>query len=112
MSYQEISADPGHDDDTRLDRLLRWSVRVGKTVLVLMVFAAFLKAYEYPLQPQKELREKVEALRRESLALREERDKLSRRLSWVQVDDDYLEDEVRDRLNLHKEGEYVLRFAE
>lgn len=111
MSYQEINGNL-EEDDNRLDTILRWSVRLGKAILVLMVFAAFLRAYQYPLQPQKELREKVEALRQESFVLQEERDKLSRRLSWIQTDNDYLEHEVRDRLNLQRENEYVLRFVE
>jgi hypothetical protein len=41
-----------------------------------------------------------------------ERDKRLRRLNWIQTDEGSLEMEVRDRLNLQKNGEYVLRFED
>lgn len=111
MSYQEIQ---GHRmiPEQSTDKWLRWGVRVAKGILVLVVFSAILASVKRPLREQNELRAQVAKLEQEADRLRENRDKLLRRLSWIQTDDGYLELEVRDRLNLQKNGEYVLRFED
>jgi hypothetical protein len=109
MSYQEIH---GHQviPEQRADRVLRWLVRVGKGVLVLLMFGAVLAGFKQPMDEQNALRAKIEALKLQSEELKVERDKRLRRLNWIQTDEGYLELEVRDRLNLQKSDEFVLRF--
>lgn len=111
MSYQEIQ---GHrmTPEQATDRWLRWGIRLGKGVLVLLVFAAILTGVKQPLHEQNAMRAKLAGLEREAAGLKEERDKLLRRLNWIQTDTAYLELEVRDRLNLQKGGEFVLRFED
>lgn len=111
MRYQEIQ---GHRmiPEQRFDRVLRWTVRLVKGLLVLMVFMAVMSCFKEPLEEQNAMRAKLGALNAEKEMLRQERDKMLRRLNWIQTDDNYLEMEVRDRLNLQKGGEYVLRFEE
>lgn len=111
MSYQEIQ---GHRAiaDQPMDKVLRWGLRLGKGGLVLMVFGAVMTCFKEPLAEQNAMRAKLAALNTEKEQLRGQRDKMLRRLNWIQTDDNYLEMEVRDRLNLQKNGEYVLRFEE
>jgi flagellar biosynthesis/type III secretory pathway M-ring protein FliF/YscJ len=111
MSYQEIH---GHQviPEQRTDKVLRWAVRVGRGVLVLLVFGAVLSGFKQPMNEQNALREKIRGLKEQSASLQMERDKRLRRLNWIQTDEGYLEMEVRDRLNLQKNGEYVLRFED
>ncbi len=111
MRYQEIH---GHRpiQEQPADRLLRWGLRLGKGLLALALFGAVMSCFKEPLAEQNAMRAKLSALRAESEGLRLERDKMLRRLSWIQTDDNYLEMEVRDRLNLQKGGEYVLRFED
>ncbi len=111
MSYQEIQ---GHRliPEQRADKWLRWSLRVGKGLLVLVVFGAVLACFKQPLHEQNAMRAKLDAMKGEREGLRLERDKMLRRLNWIQTDENYLEMEVRDRLNLQKNGEYVLRFED
>ena len=111
MSYQEIRSHRLTPEQTA-DRWLRWSIRVGKGVLVLLVFAAILTGVKQPLKEQNAMRAVVDRLETKAEGLREERDRLLRRLNWIQTDTAYLELEVRDRLNLQKSGEFVLRFEE
>jgi cell division protein FtsB len=85
---------------------------LGKGVLVLLVFAAILASVKQPLHEQNAMRAKLALLEQEADGLREDRDKLLRRLNWIQTDTGYLELEVRDRLNLQKGGEFVLRFED
>lgn len=109
MSYQEIH---GHRviPEQRADRVLRWAVTVVKGILVLLVFVAILAGFKQPMNEQTALRAKIDSLKQQSEGLRMERDKRLRRLNWIQTDEGYLEMEVRDRLNLQKNGEFVLRF--
>jgi flagellar biosynthesis/type III secretory pathway M-ring protein FliF/YscJ len=111
MSYQEIQ---GHrlTSEQATDKWLRWGVRVGKGVLVLVVFAAILASVKQPLHEQNAMRAKVAGLEQQASRLQEDRDKLLRRLSWIQTDNGFLELEVRDRLHLQKGGEFVLRFED
>lgn len=109
MSYQEIH---GHRviPEQRADRVLRRAKTACKGVLVLLVFVAVLAAFKRPMNEQNALRAKINGLKQQSEALREEMNMRQRRLNWIQTDEGYLEMEVRDRLNLQKNGEFVVRF--
>jgi cell division protein FtsB len=64
------------------------------------------------MDTQTAMRSKLEQLKDQRDTLKENRDKLLRRMEWLKNDNSYLETAARDRLNLQKEGEYVLRFEE
>jgi cell division protein FtsB len=111
MSYQEIQ---GHrlEARSRTDRLLAWGNQLLKGAIVLVIFGGIMLSVKQPLEQQNQLRAKVDGLKDEAEDLKGERDRLLRRLNWIQTDASYLELEVRDRLNLQKEGEFVLRFED
>ena len=56
------------------------------------------------------MRTKLEELKGQRKELQADRDKLLRRMEWIKSDNAYLEMAARDRLQLQKEGEFVLRF--
>jgi cell division protein FtsB len=62
------------------------------------------------MDTQLAMRVKLDELSGQRDHLRDERDKLLRRMEWIKDDDAYLETAARDRLHLQKEGEYVIRF--
>lgn len=109
MEYREIRARTPEDTGTRWLAVL---VRVGKFVLVLMIVPSVLIYYWPKKEHQEAMKEKVASLKRERDLLREERDKRLRKVEWIKSDVGYLEIAARDRLNLQKDGEYVIRFEE
>lgn len=93
-------------------RWLQALVRIGKFVLVLMIVPSVLIYYWPKREQQEAIKERVAKLKRERDALLAERDKRLRRVEWIKNDVTYLEIAARDRLNLQKDGEYVIRFEE
>lgn len=111
MSYQELR---GHHSrhDSGTDRFLKWMVRVSKIILVLLVLVSIYAGARQPMMEQQVLRSKLDKLRKEAASLQGERDKLLRKLNWIETDVNYLEQEVRDRFHLYQDGEFVLRFED
>jgi cell division protein FtsB len=109
MDYQEIRARVPQPPAVRLLELV---VRFGKFVLVLLIVPSILVFFRPKLTQQDAMIAKVETLKAERDRLRYERDKRVRRVEWIKNDDRYLEIEARDRLDLQKEGEYVIRFED
>lgn len=94
------------------DRWLRRCVWAAKGVLVLGIFAIMVVGFKQPVVGQQAIRAQVARLTLKKEMLKSERDRLQRRLQWLQTDSGYLEMEVRDRLNLQKSDEFVLRFVD
>jgi cell division protein FtsB len=109
MEYQEIRARVPQPPTVRL---LEMVVRLGKFVLVLLIVPSILVFFRPKLTEQDAMIAKVETLKTERDRLLHERDKRVRRVEWIKNDDRYLEIEARDRLDLQKEGEYVIRFQD
>ena len=109
MEYQEIRAQVPRPPSVRW---LEMAVRVGKFVLVLLIVPSILVFFRPRLTEQDALVAKVASLKRDRDHLRDERDKRVRRVDWIKNDDAYLEIEARDRLDLQKEGEFIIRFAD
>ncbi|MDZ4287896.1 MAG: septum formation initiator family protein, partial [Prosthecobacter sp.] len=110
MEYHEFQT----EDETpqHVERWLRALVRVGKFCLLLLVVPAVLMIYRHPLAEQKAMRDKLEAMKQQRDGLVAERDKLKRQSDWIKSDPNYLEIRARDHENMHKKGEYVIRFEE
>lgn len=87
--------------------------RLSRIVFVLVVLAAVpcvLAIFWPQLEMKRQLAGEIETLEKERDRLASERDALDRRLEWIRTDREYLEMVARDRLNLHKEGEFILHF--
>lgn len=87
--------------------------RLSRVVFVLVVLAAIpcIFAVFWPeMEKQRQLASEIEMLenRRDDLAA--QRDALDKRLEWIRTDREFLETVARDRLDLHKEGEFIFRF--
>ena len=110
MEYREFESD--HENPQHVERWLRALVRIGKFCLLLLVVPAVLAIYRHPLAEQQAMRAKLDALKGKRDALVAERDKLKRQAEWIRTDTSYLEIRARDHENMHRKGEYVIRFEE
>ncbi|MEZ5384699.1 MAG: septum formation initiator family protein [Prosthecobacter sp.] len=89
---------------------MRAVLKVARFVLMLLVAPVIYVLTYHPMDTQLAMRENLIQLSEQRDVLRNERDKLLRRMEWIKEDDSYLETAARDRLHLQKEGEYVIRF--
>jgi cell division protein FtsB len=89
---------------------MRAVLKVARFVLMLLVAPVIYVLTYHPMDTQLAMRVKLDELSGQRAQLRDERDKLLRRMEWIKDDDAYLETAARDRLHLQKEGEYVIRF--
>jgi cell division protein FtsB len=96
----------------RLERWLRRFIRAGKFALLLAVVPGIVHLHQRPMAEQQAMRAKLEGLQRERDSLLDERDKLLRQVDWIKNDIGYLEVRARDHENMHKKGEYVIRFED
>ncbi len=110
MEYHEFQVE--NENPQHVERWLRALVRIGKFCILLLVVPAVLMIYRQPLAEQKAMRAKLEAMNQQRDTLRAERDKLKRQTDWIKTDPSYLEIRARDHENMHKKGEYVIRFEE
>jgi cell division protein FtsB len=110
MEYREFT--PEHEQPQRLDRCLRALVRLGKFCLLLLAVPVVIAIYKKPLAEQNAMRVKLASMQAQRDTLKGERDKLLRQVDWIKTDTNYLEIRARDHENMHKKGEYVIRFVE
>lgn len=110
MNYQEIN--PIDNQPQTVERCLKGLVRLGKFCLLLLVVPAVLAIYRQPLAEQNAMRAKLDRMKAHRDTLLAERDKLKRQTEWIKNDTNYLEVRARDHENMHKKGEYVIRFEE
>ena len=79
-------------------------------LLLLLIVPVVYVLCDNPIDTQNAMRAKLEDLKGQRKELQADRDKLLRRMEWIKSDTAYLEMAARDRLQLQKEGEFVLRF--
>ena len=87
--------------------------RLSRLVFVLVILAAVpcvLAIFWPELEKKRQMVTQIETLERERDRLEAERDALDQRLEWIRTDREFLEIVARDRLDLHKEGEFIFRF--
>ena len=107
MNYRELRAS---DPQGTWETWMRAVLKVARFVLLLLTIPVVYVLCDNPMDKQAAMRGKLEQLQGERDVLKSDRDKLLRRMEWIKNDNDYLEMAARDRLNLQKEGEYILRF--
>ena len=101
-----------YEKPQQLERWLRALVRLGKFCLLLLTVPVVLALYKKPLAEQNATRAQLDSMRGRRDHLVAERDKLMRQVEWIKTDPGYLEIRARDHENMHKKGEYVIRFVE
>ncbi|MFV1994234.1 MAG: septum formation initiator family protein [Verrucomicrobiales bacterium] len=87
-------------------------LRLNRVLLVLMfllVMAGILSLFWPEMERRKELESNLLQLTETRDALRERRQKLGARLEWLKTDPEYLETVARDRLDLQKDDELIIR---
>ena len=108
MKSEEFAADlPSHKKGGG------WLFRA--TVFNLCLFTALIVPmlflyYKSPASQEETERAKLAQLEEERGALRTERAQLRQKMDLIQKDPDYLEVMARDRLQMQKDGEIILRF--
>jgi cell division protein FtsB len=107
MNYREVRASL---PQSTWESWVRALLKIARFVLLLLVVPVVYVLCNNPMDTQLAMRAKLEQLKTQRDSLRDTRDKLLRRMEWIKNDNAYLETAARDRLNLQKEGEYVLRF--
>jgi cell division protein FtsB len=110
MKYQEMQIE--HEHPQHVERCLQGLVRLGKFCLLLLVVPVVVAVYRHPLAEQNSQRAKLEAMKIQRDGLVAQRDQLLRQVDWIKTDTSYLEIRARDHENMHKKGEYVIRFEE
>ncbi len=110
MEYTEFQ--PEHEQPQHLERWLKGLVRLGKFCLLLLAVPLVMAVYKKPLAEQNTMRAKLAAMETQRNTLKAQRDKLLRQVDWIKADTSYLEIRARDHENMHKKGEYVIRFVE
>jgi cell division protein FtsB len=103
---------PDTPPEPRLERWLRRLIRTVKFCALLLVVPLVIHQYKRPMAEQQAMRDRLETLRAERDRRLAERDKLLRQVDWIKNDIGYLEARARDHENMHKKGEYVIRFED
>ena len=109
MNYREVRASL---PQPTWENWMRALLKLARLVLLLLVVPVIYVLCESPMDTQFAMRTKLDQLKIQRDTLKSERDKLLRRMEWIKNDNAYLETVARDRLNLQKEGEYVLRIEQ
>lgn len=79
-------------------------------VLVALIISGVLVAKFLPeFRRQASLDQQIATLQEEEQALREKRDALKREYQWLVDDSEFRETKARDRLDLQREGESIVR---
>jgi cell division protein FtsB len=107
MNYREVRAS---ESQSPWEGWVRACLKLARFVLVLLFVPVVYVLCDNPIDTQNAMRVKLDQLKEQRNVLQSDRDKLLRRMEWIKNDNAYLEMAARDRLQLQKEGEYVLRF--
>ena len=83
-----------------------------KVALVVLIAVCVVVYFRRPLHEQAVYARKIEELRTQHDQIKRQYEAQLRRQHWIQHDPEYLELELRDRLNLQKEDEFILRFED
>ena len=86
-----------------VSRFLWWAV-------IILALCVGLALFKPQMNRQAKLDARLDALKAERGALRAQQQALRARLDWVKHDPAYLENFIRDRLDLARDGETVIRF--
>jgi cell division protein FtsB len=91
---------------------LTWGTWINLALLLLCVVPLLFFKFRPPVQQQQAAQVQLEKLISQRDALREKRDHLQIQNDLIRHDKEYLEVMARDRLQMQKEGEVILRFED
>jgi len=89
---------------------LTWGTWINLGLLLLCVVPFLFMKFRPPLAQEQAAQVQLEKLVAQRDALREQRDRLQTQNDLIRHDKDYLEVMARDRLQMQKDGELILRF--
>ncbi|HCN77034.1 MAG TPA: hypothetical protein DIT13_07560 [Verrucomicrobiales bacterium] len=108
-----------HDDfsieeapPSQIERWTRTLIGVAKFCILLLAVPVIIRIHEMPLAEQNAMRAKLEEMKAGRDLLLARRDMLLRQVEWIKNDTGYLEIRARDHDEVHKKGEYVIRFED
>jgi cell division protein FtsB len=112
MSLEEFGYDdaPAADRPNFFERVVRLLVRLNRYLLALLIIPIAVVYFRPPREEQQVAREQLAALTARRDELQKEALRLHTKLELIKTDPAYLETMARDRLNLQKDGEIILRF--
>ena len=105
----DIPAPPPSSQEERAGWLM-WGTWLNFAVLLTLIIPVLCLKYRPPVQQQQAAEAEMQKQVDHRNAVREERDRLQLKLDLIRKDKDYLEVMARDRLQMQKDGEVILRF--
>ena len=91
---------------------LMWGTWLNLAVLLMLIVPALFLKFRPPVSQENAVQAQMEKKVAERDAKKEERDRLQIKFDLIRKDKDYLEVMARDRLEMQKDGEVILRFSE
>ncbi len=86
--------------------------RVLLVIVFLLAMAGIVSLFWPEVERQRSLDEEMRGLGLIRDAKQKQRDQLTARLEWMRTDPEYLETIARDRLDLYREGESIIRIED
>ena len=111
MTPQKTSANGAAPEEDRPGWLM-WGTWLNMAVLLMLIVPALFLKFRPPLSQEKAAQEQVDKKMTERDAKQEQRDRLQTKYDLIRKDKDYLEIMARDRLEMQKDGEVILRFSD
>jgi cell division protein FtsB len=111
MAPRKTSATPGAPEEEKPGWLM-WGTWLNLALLLLLIVPFLLLKFRPPVAQEKAEQELVDKKVTERDAKQAERDRLQLKYDLIRKDKDYLEIMARDRLEMQKDGEVILRFSE
>lgn len=108
--HQEFSASPPPEEERT--GWLTWGTWINLALLLTFIVPVLFLKFRPPLQQERAAQEQLDKLVARRDALREKRDQLQTKNDLIRRDKDYLEVMARDRLQMQKDGELILRFED
>ena len=107
--FADISAPPPSPQEERAGWLM-WGTWLNLAVLLTLIIPVLFLKFRPPVRQEQAAQEAMQKQVDRRDAVREERDRLQLKLDLIRKDKDYLEVMARDRLQMQKDGELILRF--
>ena len=95
--------------DTEAETIWQTLSRITVTLIIVAGLGVALTFFIPEIERQKALSRDIDRLERQRQVALENRDALRKKLRWLNDDREYLEIMARDRLDLYREGETILR---
>ncbi len=111
MASRKTSANPGAPEEEKPGWLM-WGTWLNLALLLVLIVPFLFLKFRPPLAAERAEQQKVDEKVAERDAKQAERDHLQLKYDLIRKDKDYLEIMARDRLEMQKDGEVILKFSE